>query len=226
MSSDYISQMREKMFNSLDGGGDGKLDKTEIAQAMGDASQAGDSASNLVSQLDSDGAGALSQVEFEAGLAKLHHEMKQQQTGDGGDLFSKIDTDGDGSVSKEEFVSNRPEEVSEDQANEMWSQLDADGTGSLTQSRFVSAMEKQGPPPGPPPGGFAGQDAAERVSSTTKTSSSGADDTARTDSSTSVSNDSGSDLEQLLTAALQKYLQSTSGYFGQSFAAGGFAAYA
>ena len=35
------------------------------------------------------------------------------------DLFGKIDSDGDGSVSKEEFVSNRPEEVSEEQAEEM-----------------------------------------------------------------------------------------------------------
>lgn len=67
------------------------------------------------------------------------------------DLFGKIDTNGDGAVSAEEFVSSRPEDVSEDQANEMWRQLDTENGGSLTESQFTAAMEKLGPPPGPPP---------------------------------------------------------------------------
>jgi Ca2+-binding EF-hand superfamily protein len=68
-------------------------------------------------------------------------------------MFKTMDTDGDGSITAKEFVSNRPKEVSEEQAEEMWSKLDTEYTGSLTASEFLSAMENLGPPPGPPPGG-------------------------------------------------------------------------
>ncbi|MBI5593970.1 MAG: EF-hand domain-containing protein [Deltaproteobacteria bacterium] len=95
------------------------------------------------------------------------------------DLFGKIDTDGDGSVSQDEFISNRPEDVSEDQAKQMWSQLDTSDTGSLTEDQFVSAMTNQGPPPGPPPGGvdaLEGSDSSSTASSASSTSKTSASD--------------------------------------------------
>lgn len=175
MSSTYISQMREKMFQKLDSSGDGKLDSSEISKALSGGSQSSDSASSLISALDTDEDGLLSQLELDAGMSKLHQEMKSAQSGNEEDLFSRIDTDGDGSVSKEEFVSNRPEDVSEEQATELWGQLDSSGAGSLTASQFASAMAEQGrpagPPPGPPPEGLVEEETAGESSTSTSSAS-------------------------------------------------------
>ncbi|MFH0823733.1 MAG: EF-hand domain-containing protein [Pseudomonadota bacterium] len=123
-----------------------------------------------------------------------------QARGSLSDLFGKLDTDGDGSVSKEEYVSNRPDEVSEDQANEMWGRLDTSDSGSLTESEFMSAMESQGPPPGPPPGKFNGQDESG-VSSSTASSSS-----ATSSSSGTTTTD---ELVQAMLEAIKEYTSLT-----------------
>ncbi len=155
--SSYVSQMREKVFQTLDTSGDGKIGKDEITAALGSGSDS--KAGNLISQLDSDGDGGISELEFEAGLSKLSQDMKSRRAeGKEQELFSKIDTNGDGSVSKEEFISNRPEEMTEEQATSSWSKLDTDNTGSLTEDQFASAMKTQGSPPGPPPEGIDGSD--------------------------------------------------------------------
>jgi hypothetical protein len=66
------------------------------------------------------------------------------------DLLNKIDADGDGAVSEEEFVSNRPQEVSEEQSKQRWSQLDVNNAGSLTGNQFLWAMDNLKPPQEPP----------------------------------------------------------------------------
>ncbi len=221
--TDYVSQMREKMFTALDSSGDGKLDQSEISQALSGSSQ-DKSASSLITALDSDGDGSISQLEFDAGMSKLHHEMKNKQSGDGGELFKKIDSNGDGSVSEDEFVSNRPEDVSEEQATQMWGQLDTSGTGSLTESQFQTAMSKHGPPHGPPPAESVDQDDSEQTSTTAASDSSATTDTVQTDSTGETSTESL--LKQLLSAAMTKYMQNTSDYLGQALSSSGLTSYA
>jgi Ca2+-binding EF-hand superfamily protein len=194
MSSSYIYQMQEKLFNGMDTNGDGRISKGEMSQFQAKGPQGGPSVDDIFSSADSDSDGALTKLEFEAGLSKLQ-QRHQQQRGD--QLFSKIDTNGDGSVSQAEFVSNRPQGVSEDQAKQMWSKLDSSKSGILTASQFASAMAAQVPPPGPPPGGF-GDHNDTSVSSSTAASSS----TASSNSSTAIA---ANELLQALLAAIRSY---------------------
>ena len=57
---------------------------------------------------------------------------KQQPSAE--DVLNKIDSNADGLVSKNEFITNRPQEVSEEQAKQMWSKIDSNNAGSLTSS--------------------------------------------------------------------------------------------
>ncbi len=210
MSTDYISLMRQNIFKALDTSGDGKLDKSELSDALGGSSQDNADSSNLISLLDSDGDGTISELELEAGMSKLHQDLKSVDND--GDLFKKIDTNGDGTVNKDEFISNRPMEVSEEDASRMWSALDTEGSGSLTESQFAAAMGKMGPPAGPPPAGS--QDPSGQTSSLTVSGISSNDNSEQTDSSSSTSVDSV--LNQLLRTAVEKYMQGGSSYLAQS----------
>jgi Ca2+-binding EF-hand superfamily protein len=117
------------------------------------------------------------------------------------DLFNKIDSDGDGSVSKDEFISSRPEDVSEEQADEMWSSLDTESAGSLTESQFLSAMESRKPPQGPPPGDFDPREGSDSESSSD--SSTAADSSSATSSSTGTT--ATDEMVQALMEAINKY---------------------
>jgi Ca2+-binding EF-hand superfamily protein len=111
---------------------------------------------------------------------------KQQRTGE--NFFEKIDTNSDESVSADEFISNRPEDVTEDQAKQLWSKLDASNNGSLTRSQFVSAMESQPSPPGLPAG------ASSDIASATDSSASSNDAVSASD-----------ELMKALLAAIKQY---------------------
>lgn len=117
------------------------------------------------------------------------------------ELFSKIDTDGNGSVSQDEFLSNRPQDVSKDQATQMWNQLDTGNNKSLTEDQFVSAMANQGPPPGPPPGEFGTLTLNASDSSTTASSPSSSSKTSATD-----------ELVNVLLKAIKEYATNQSGF--------------
>lgn len=107
-------------------------------------------------------------------------------------VIKRVDTNSDGSVSKDEFVSNRPQDVSEDQAKELWSKLDSTNAGSLTTSEFVSAMATVGPPP-------------EGLGKHDETSTSSSSDGSLSVSTSSSIAAATSELLQALLAALENY---------------------
>lgn len=197
LSSSGILRMSEKLLKKIDTNEDGSISKEEfVSNRPKDMSET--QADDMWSTLDTGNTGNLTGSEF---LATLQSQKPPQGPPPGGfgsmegssgsngqslsDLFSKIDMDGDGSVSKEEFISNRPDDVSEEQATNMWESLDTESTGSLDQEQFVTAMQNQKPPQGPPPEDFG---------STTS------------DVSTSIdSSDITDDMLQALLSAISKY---------------------
>ena len=107
-------------------------------------------------------------------------------------VVKRVDANSDGSVSKDEFVSNRPQDVSEDQAKELWSKLDTTNAGSIATSEFVSAMATVGPPP-------------EGLGNHDETSASSPSDESLSASTSSSIAAATSELLQALLAALENY---------------------
>ncbi|MHC1743210.1 MAG: EF-hand domain-containing protein [Syntrophobacteraceae bacterium] len=169
MSAATISRMQERMFKMMDANSDGKVDKDEMTSFQASGSQNGPpqgapSIDEIFSQSDTDGDGALTKLEIEAGLSKLGREMREkgfqsESTTDKSDeIFSQMDTDGDGKVTQEEmtqFQTQGPQggpppsgpppvgPPSEEGASleDIFSQLDSDQDGSISESEFTSGLE-------------------------------------------------------------------------------------
>lgn len=239
MSPSYIAQMQDRMFKAMDSNSDGKVDKEEMTQFQTNAPQGGPPpgaprVDELYSKTDEDGDGALSKLEFEAGLAKLSQEMQEKRLESGSSseksekVFNTIDSNGDGKVDKEEmevFQANGPQggpppggprpigpppggEGST--LEEMFSELDSDRDGSISKSEFTTAMEKM----------------RETSSASSEPQTASINDTltdARVDESSSSSTKSASaadgydfDLKQLLSEAVNCYMKSYSSSHAQS----------
>jgi len=128
-------------------------------------------------------------IDSMGGMSSAHTlQVSGGQRRGAADLVEKIDANSDGSISAEEFISNRPEDVTEDQAQQLWHMLDASNNGSITRSQFVAAMESEEPPPGPPVAG--GSD----IASTTDTSALSSDAAGAAD-----------ELMKALLAAIKQY---------------------
>ncbi len=67
------------------------------------------------------------------------------------DYFNSLDTDGSGSLSQTEFTSARPDDVTEDMANNLFTQLDADGDGALSAEELAAKDAAPNGAPPPPP---------------------------------------------------------------------------
>ncbi|MFH0728277.1 MAG: EF-hand domain-containing protein [Pseudomonadota bacterium] len=169
---DVTEDQAKQLWSMLDASNNGSLTRSQFVSAMESqppppgpppAGGSSDIASATDSSASSNDAVSASDELMEALLAAIKQYSSTVGQNDSAasddtdpslsDLFNKIDTNGDGVVSAEEFISNRPEDVNEDQAKEMWRQLDTENSGSLTESQFTLSMEKPGPPPGPPPMG-------------------------------------------------------------------------
>ena len=72
-------------------------------------------------------------------------ENSQSET----DYFNSLDTDSSGTLSQTEFTAARPDDVTEDMANNLFTQLDADGDGSLSTEELAAkdAAPNVAPPP-------------------------------------------------------------------------------
>jgi Ca2+-binding EF-hand superfamily protein len=103
-SADFIQQL----FSQNDTNGDGEIDENELTQMVANGPQGGPSAQKLLSELDNDGNGSISQSEFEAGpkgSQEAQGPMGPPPSTD--DTFSQLDTNGDGTISKAEFEAGR-----------------------------------------------------------------------------------------------------------------------
>ncbi|OSQ38452.1 hypothetical protein TMES_11555 [Thalassospira mesophila] len=79
-------------------------------------------------------------------------------------MFDKLDSNGDGALSKEEFLAGKPDDVSDDQAENLWEQISGGSSDAVSQDDFVTAMQSgAGAPPagGGGGGGGSGDDSEE-----------------------------------------------------------------
>ncbi|MBZ4659270.1 MAG: casA [Desulfacinum sp.] len=152
------STPQTRILDRIDSDGDGTITKEEfITHRPEDMDE--EQAEEMWSTLDTEGTGSLSGSDF----ISLMQSMRPPRPPQGGDesqrsaglqsLLEKIDEDEDGTITEAEFLAARPEDMSEEQAEEMWSMLDTEGAGSLSQTEFLSAMETLKPPAGQAPMG-------------------------------------------------------------------------
>jgi Ca2+-binding EF-hand superfamily protein len=149
-----MTQMRQQMFSKIDTNGDGKHDKTELAAMVANGPTGAPSVDDILGSFDTDGDGAISESEFNAG------QEQNQARGAGGpppppmgnmsstdfikQLFSDSDTDEDGVLSADELssmVTNGP--AGGPSADELLSKLDTDGDGSINESEFIAGAPGQ-----------------------------------------------------------------------------------
>jgi Ca2+-binding EF-hand superfamily protein len=108
----------DSLFAKIDANGDGSLDKSELnafVQSLSNSTGGSPTAEDLISKLDTDGNGLISQKEFEAGRpeGRRHHgmggadDLMGMQSDNGNDNSSSsldpLDTNGDGVVDAQEL---------------------------------------------------------------------------------------------------------------------------
>lgn len=111
-TEDFISQM----FSKMDENEDGTIDEDELAQMVAMGPENGPSTEELLSQLDTDGDGAISETEFSEGAPANQQVMgpppppppaqdtsETETETETETIFSQLDTDGDGTISESEF---------------------------------------------------------------------------------------------------------------------------
>lgn len=77
-------------------------------------------------------------------------------------MFAKLDSNGDGALSKEEFLAGKPDDVSDDQAENLWNQISGGSSDAVSQDDFVTAMQTAaGAQPASGGGGGSGGDSEE-----------------------------------------------------------------
>jgi Ca2+-binding EF-hand superfamily protein len=163
MYSTQMSVMRGQIgnpFKEIDSNGDGSLDKTELGSLADKISEmAGQSVNvdEIISKLDTDEDGLVSQEEFEAGrpqgspprMMGMMGGMQPQMM----NPFEELDSDEDGSLDETELSSfaEKISEITGESVDEIISELDTDEDGLVSQEEFEA-----GRPEGPPPGGMMG----------------------------------------------------------------------
>jgi Ca2+-binding EF-hand superfamily protein len=153
------------LFSELDANGDGVIDETELASALGDSSSVDNEEESgveeLIAALDADGDGAISEDELDAGLKTLIEELESQRSGmamqgmappppseqsqTDDELFSETDANGDGAIDADELASALESRQAEGgngpSADELFAELDADGDGSITKQEHSDGLQ-------------------------------------------------------------------------------------
>jgi Ca2+-binding EF-hand superfamily protein len=165
MYSTQMAAMRKPMgnpFEENDSNGDGSLDKVEItsfADKISEMTGQTVDVDQMISDLDADEDGLVSEEEFEAGRPQGPPPgmmgMMGGMQGHPGNPFEENDSNGDGSLDKDEITSFA-DKISEMtgqtvDVDQMISDLDADEDGLVSEEEFEA-----GRPEGPPPGMMGG----------------------------------------------------------------------
>lgn len=160
------AKVQEKLFKTLDGNGDGGIDKTEFSAALQSVSQSSESAStgkdtysleDIFATIDSNSDGTLSQDETSAAM----DTMGPPPGGPGGmegmggmgappsadQMFSNLDSNGDGGIDKAELSSALPRgQGDSSDIDALFSQVDTDSDGTISKaenSSWLEAMRSQ-----------------------------------------------------------------------------------
>lgn len=225
-------QMRQQMFSKIDTNGDGKHDADELSAMAANGPQDGPSAEDILTQFDTDGDGSISESEFNAadpGSSGAMSGAGAMSTEDFiSQMFSKIDENEDGTIDEDELaqmVAMGPEDGPS--TEELLSQLDTDGDGAISETEFSEGAQANqqvmGPPPPPPPPQEASETSeTETIFSQLDTDGDGTISESEFDTAMSSiesvlssasneeSDDSASDVMEMLSAALNAYQQANS----------------
>lgn len=196
-----LSKMAVEVFEKLDTGNKGYIDKTDLQNAVdqiadvqkSSSGNKGPSADDLLKAFDGNGDGKISKQEFTVGTKKLAEQFESQfnqsrtrfdlaSTSAVDSAFSQLDTGGKGYLDKtdlENAAKQAPQSggVSGNangapSTDEILAALDTDSDGKITKVEFSSNVEKVARPSGPPPNAPVGAPAASGVQATGSTISS------------------------------------------------------
>lgn len=107
-----------KMFQKIDGNGDGRITETE----------AGAFQAERFRRMDTDGDGAVTLVEIEAELRRMAPEQAAKR-------FERLDGNGDGAITRAEF---------EARAANRFARMDTNGDGAITREEVQALKGRRG----------------------------------------------------------------------------------
>ncbi len=113
------AEMREEMFNRLDGNGDGQFTREDLEAH----------AASRFEENDTNGDGFLSADELQAATQKRLSERAERMSAR---MLERLDEDGDGQLSFEEASAGGK------RSERMFERADADGDGVITRTEFMS----------------------------------------------------------------------------------------
>ncbi|MBR9778373.1 MAG: hypothetical protein GYB52_03420 [Rhodospirillales bacterium] len=113
-------------------------------------STASTQAVDAVSEIAANGQGSVDQLsdQIKAMLLEMQESTYTSATDGGFDaqqLFDDLDTDDDGSLTKDEFLAGKPDDVSDEMAENLWSMMAGSDAESISQDDYLTSMA---PPPG------------------------------------------------------------------------------
>ncbi|PKR54974.1 EF-hand domain-containing protein [Thalassospira marina] len=96
---------------------------------------------------------------FMVGLQESTQSSQSNGAAEASQMFADLDSNGDGTLSREEFLAGKPDDVSDEQAENLWNQISGGSESGVSQDDFVTAMQSGAG--APPAGGGSGGDGEE-----------------------------------------------------------------
>ncbi len=141
-----------------------------FALATAQDSSAATEAVDAVSEIAASGESGVDQLsdQIKTMLLEMQESTDASATDGGFDaqqLFDDLDTDGDGSLTKDEFLAGKPDDVSDEMAENLWSLMAGSDAESVSEDDYLTAMS--------PPAGATTSTTSTETDSTSDSSSGG-----------------------------------------------------
>lgn len=169
--ADSSEDTTSSFLTAMDTDGDGTITEEEFISARPD-DVTEEMAQNLWNQMDTENAGELSTEEIEVAMTSSRaggppppSSSEEDDEDDLTSIVSSMDTNGDGIVSEEEFLAARPDDVTEEMAQNLWDQMDTENAGELSTDEIEVAMASAGPGGAPPPPSSSEEDDEDDLTS-------------------------------------------------------------